>query len=179
MARETNLPCFLERLVATMAILSLLSIAACERNQQSDETTLQRIQREGVVRIGYANEAPYAYADEKSGRLTGEAPEIARVVLKQMGIERIEGVLTEFGSLIPGLKAQRPDRRRRRSERTTGPSCVRARRGLISKNHKPIKMESPDGFRPARFPCAMKREKSSVYWEPMKISANASRRTKN
>jgi polar amino acid transport system substrate-binding protein len=31
------------------------------------------------------------------------------VVLRDLGIERVEGVLTEFGSLIPGLKARRFD----------------------------------------------------------------------
>lgn len=72
-------------------------------------TTLERIQRQGVVRVGYANEAPYAYVDPESGRLTGEAPEIARVILGQMGVEQIEGVLTEFGALIPGLQAGRFD----------------------------------------------------------------------
>jgi polar amino acid transport system substrate-binding protein len=62
-----------------------------------------------VVRLGFANEAPYAYLDRESGRLTGEAPEVARVILNRMGIERVEGVLTEWGALIPGLKAGRFD----------------------------------------------------------------------
>lgn len=99
----------LKLLLAAAAFFCLLSSSGCERAEQSDETTLQRIQREGVVRIGYANEAPYAYIDRETSRLSGEAPEIARVVLKQMGVERVEGVLTEFGSLIPGLKARRFD----------------------------------------------------------------------
>ncbi len=99
----------LKFLGATVVLLCLLATTGCERDQRPDETTLERIQREGVVRIGYANEAPYAYVDQKTGRLTGEAPEIARVVLKQIGVERVEGVLTEFGSLIPGLKAKRFD----------------------------------------------------------------------
>jgi polar amino acid transport system substrate-binding protein len=109
MARRRTFRGFLEPLLTIAAVLGLLSIAGCEHVERSDETTLQRIQREGVVQIGYANEAPYAYADKQSGRLTGEAPEIARVVLKQMGVEHIEGILTEFGALIPGLKAKRFD----------------------------------------------------------------------
>lgn len=71
--------------------------------------TLERIRERGVVRIGYANEAPFAYMDATSGRLTGEAPEIARVVFAMLGVPRVEGVLTEFGSLIPGLQAGRFD----------------------------------------------------------------------
>lgn len=92
---------------------ALLAVAAisCSQDQRAraGESTLDRIRAEKTVRIGYANEAPYAYLDTKSGRLTGEAPEIARAVLKRMGVDEVEGVLTEFGSLIPGLKAKRFD----------------------------------------------------------------------
>lgn len=73
------------------------------------ESTLERIRRRGVVRVGYANEAPYAYLDSRTGELKGEAPAIARHVLAGMGVTEVEGVLTEFGSLIPGLKARRFD----------------------------------------------------------------------
>lgn len=75
----------------------------------SDLPTLERIRERGVVRVGYANEAPFAYFDSTTDRLTGEAPEIARVVFSMLGVPRIEGVLTEFGSLIPGLQAGRFD----------------------------------------------------------------------
>ena len=74
-----------------------------------DMPTLERIRERGVVRVGYANEAPFAYHDSSADRLTGEAPEIARVVFSLLGVPRIEGVLTEFGSLIPGLQAGRFD----------------------------------------------------------------------
>lgn len=71
--------------------------------------TLQRIKSTGVVRIGYANEAPYGYLDTKTNQITGEAPEIAKVVLRNMGATEIQPVVVEFGSLIPGLKADRFD----------------------------------------------------------------------
>lgn len=72
-------------------------------------TTLERAKSSGTLRVGYANEAPFAYMDSASGRLTGEAPEILRHVTNELGIANIEGVLTEFGSLIPGLQAGRFD----------------------------------------------------------------------
>ncbi|MFL1676854.1 ectoine/hydroxyectoine ABC transporter substrate-binding protein EhuB [Paenibacillus dendritiformis] len=72
------------------------------------ETVLDKAKREGYVTVGFANEKPYAYATP-DGQLTGEAVEVAREVLKRMGIEEMNGVLTEFGSLIPGLKAKRFD----------------------------------------------------------------------
>lgn len=63
----------------------------------------------GKVRVGYANEVPYAFLISSENRVTGEAVEIARVVLKRMGVNDVEGVLTGFGSLIPGLQASRFD----------------------------------------------------------------------
>jgi len=90
------------------ALLAVLALGACAGSRDG-EPTLERVKREGVVRVGFANEAPYAYLDSRADRLTGEAPELARAVLEEMGIREIEGVLTEFGALIPGLKAGRFD----------------------------------------------------------------------
>ncbi len=70
--------------------------------------TLEEARQKGAVRIGFANEAPFGFAD-KDGEATGEAPEIARVVFHRMGIERVDAVLTEWASLIPGLRAGRFD----------------------------------------------------------------------
>lgn len=72
------------------------------------DTALERIKAQGYIRVGFANEAPYGYATP-DGKLTGEAPEVAKAVLAKMGITQVDGVLTEFGSLIPGLKAGRFD----------------------------------------------------------------------
>lgn len=72
------------------------------------ETTLERAKEQGFIRVGFANEAPFGYATP-DGKLTGEAPEVAKAVLAKMGIAQVDGVLTEFGSLIPGLKAGRFD----------------------------------------------------------------------
>src|SRR5690606_5411399 len=79
----------------------------CGGDAPSD--TLAKAKREGKLRVGFANEPPFAYQESDSGRLTGEAPEIARVVLKELGVGETDGVLTEFGSLIPGLQAGRFD----------------------------------------------------------------------
>ena len=60
------------------------------------------------VRIGYANETPFAYT-ALDGSVTGESPEIVRKVFERMEIDTIKPVLTEWGSLIPGLRAGRFD----------------------------------------------------------------------
>ena len=69
------------------------------------QSTLERIKDTDQVTIAIANEAPYGYRDQ-SGQVTGEAPEIARVVLERLDPEiEIEWVSTDFGQLIPGLQA--------------------------------------------------------------------------
>lgn len=95
-------------------ILMIAALLGCQDttptdNSKSTQSTLAQARDKGTIRVGYANEAPYAYYDPEQDRLTGEAPEIARHVFEEMGIEKIEGVLTEFGALIPGLKAKRFD----------------------------------------------------------------------
>jgi polar amino acid transport system substrate-binding protein len=72
------------------------------------QSTLEKAREQGFIRIGFANEAPYGYATP-DGQLTGEAPEVAKAVLAKLGINEVDGVLTEFGSLIPGLQAGRFD----------------------------------------------------------------------
>lgn len=103
--------------ISLTGILALLILAAglgaifwqANRSNASAETTLARIQQAGTIRIGFANEAPYGYLDTSSGIVTGEAPEIAQEVLKRMGIEHVQPIVADFGSLIPGLKAKRFD----------------------------------------------------------------------
>jgi polar amino acid transport system substrate-binding protein len=72
------------------------------------ETTLERAKKQGFIRVGFANEAPYGYASP-DGKLTGESPEVVKAVLQKIGVPQVDGVLTEFGSLIPGLLAGRFD----------------------------------------------------------------------
>lgn len=88
--------------VGSMAVTALSVLPAAAQD------TLERLREQGYVRVGFANEAPYGYATP-AGELTGEAPEVAKVVLQRMGIPEVDGVLTEFGSLIPGLNAGRFD----------------------------------------------------------------------
>lgn len=72
------------------------------------ENTHERVFRSGTIRIGYALEAPYAFVNEE-GRVTGESPEVAKAVWQRLGVETIEWVQTDFGSLIAQLRAGRFD----------------------------------------------------------------------
>jgi polar amino acid transport system substrate-binding protein len=72
------------------------------------EDALSKYQKSKTITIGFANEIPYGYKDA-NGELKGEAPTVALAILKKLGITNVKAVVTEFGSLIPGLKAGRFD----------------------------------------------------------------------
>lgn len=91
------------------AVIVALVLSSCGCSQKSSTDGLTRVQEAKVLRIGYANEAPFAYLDQTTGEVSGEAPAIAKHIAAQLGIEKVEGVLTEFGALIPGLQAGRFD----------------------------------------------------------------------
>ena len=60
------------------------------------------------MRLGIAGEIPFGYID-RDGEFTGEAPEIAKVIFRRLGVPRVQPVPTEFSSLIPGLRARQFD----------------------------------------------------------------------
>jgi polar amino acid transport system substrate-binding protein len=99
-------------LLAGVAALGALGAAGCSRVATASDTEggdlLDRLRAQGVARLGIAGEIPFGYID-KNGELTGEAPELAKVIFKRLGVDRVQPVPTEFGSLIPGLASQQFD----------------------------------------------------------------------
>ncbi|MYN07943.1 ectoine/hydroxyectoine ABC transporter substrate-binding protein EhuB [Massilia sp. FT127W] len=87
---------------------AILLAAMMLANAARAETTLERIVRTGVLRLGYVDEAPFAYL-LPDGTLTGESAVIATEVLGRLGAQRIEPVAATWESLIPGLLAGRYD----------------------------------------------------------------------
>lgn len=71
-------------------------------------TDLAAIRKRGYIRVATANEVPYGYMDA-NGNATGIGPEVAKHILPEIGIKHIQWVVTPFGSLIPGLSADRFD----------------------------------------------------------------------
>ena len=69
---------------------------------------MDRINNGETIRIGFANEVPWAYPGENNAPL-GFANVHTLGVLKAMGYDNIEPVVTDWGGLIPGLKANRFD----------------------------------------------------------------------
>ncbi|MEU3093879.1 ectoine/hydroxyectoine ABC transporter substrate-binding protein EhuB [Streptomyces sp. NPDC006967] len=99
-------------LLAGVAALGALGAAGCSRVAAGSDVEggdlLERLRAQGVARLGIAGEIPFGYID-KDGELTGEAPELAKVIFKRLGVDRVQPVPTEFGSLIPGLASQQFD----------------------------------------------------------------------
>lgn len=69
---------------------------------------MDRIEAGETVRIGFANEVPWAYPGEGNAPL-GFVNAYVIGVLGEMGYDNIEPVVTEWGGLIPGLMANRFD----------------------------------------------------------------------
>ncbi|NDU73940.1 ectoine/hydroxyectoine ABC transporter substrate-binding protein EhuB [Actinomadura sp. DSM 109109] len=100
------------RTAVLLSAAAPLAAAGCSTTDPEKEKagggTLEKAKSSGTITVGFANEAPYGYTD-KSGKLTGEAPELARIIFKNLGIDEIKGVQVDFGGLIGGLNAKRFD----------------------------------------------------------------------
>lgn len=104
-------------LVAAGSALALTALAACTSTEggagggggdaEGGGSLLEQLQEEGSITVGFAGEAPYSY--EEDGELTGATVALHREIFSELGIDDVEGMSTEFGSLIPGLNANRFD----------------------------------------------------------------------
>lgn len=75
---------------------------------QPTGSTVDRLKQQGYARIAIANEPPYTQINP-DGSVTGAEPDVVAAVLKRMGVPRIEGIVTPYESMIPGLNASRWD----------------------------------------------------------------------
>ncbi|MES0160317.1 ectoine/hydroxyectoine ABC transporter substrate-binding protein EhuB [Mesorhizobium sp. C268A] len=87
--------------ITAMAIASFAGSA-------SAQSLLDKIKNGEAVRIGFSNEVPWAYPGENNEPL-GFVNAMTIDILKKLGTTKVEPVVTEWGSLIPGLQAGRFD----------------------------------------------------------------------
>lgn len=89
-------------------LIAVFSGALLASGPAAAQDTLEKLRDQGYVRAAFANEVPYGYVDDE-GNLTGESPEVAKEIFSRMGVDTVDGVLTEWASLLPGLNAGRWD----------------------------------------------------------------------
>ncbi|MFI1187617.1 ectoine/hydroxyectoine ABC transporter substrate-binding protein EhuB [Streptomyces californicus] len=85
-------------------------ITACSKTDSGSATgegALDKLRKQGFVRVAYANEAPYGYLEGKE--LKGEAPTLHREIFKALGVDELKPTLSEWDGLIPGLQAGKYD----------------------------------------------------------------------
>ncbi|HJB11439.1 MAG TPA: transporter substrate-binding domain-containing protein [Candidatus Brachybacterium merdavium] len=96
-----------------LSAAALGGVAACTSTDtgggggDGDGDLLSRLQEAGTITVGFAGEAPYSF--EEDGELTGATVALHREIFGELGIDEVEGVAVDFGSLIPGLTAERFD----------------------------------------------------------------------
>ncbi|WP_373414980.1 ectoine/hydroxyectoine ABC transporter substrate-binding protein EhuB [Ensifer aridi] len=100
---------FRRAIVKGVAALALAAIAITPfASAASAQPLLDKIKNGEPIRIGFSNEVPLAYSGP-NGEPLGAINEMTLDILKQLGTTKIEPVVTEWGSIIPGLVAGRFD----------------------------------------------------------------------
>ncbi|RKN39748.1 ectoine/hydroxyectoine ABC transporter substrate-binding protein EhuB [Streptomyces hoynatensis] len=99
-------------LLGGFAALGVLGAAGCSRIASAGTveggSLLDRLRDKGSAKIGIASEPPFGYIDD-DGEPTGEAPELAKVIFRKLGVDHVTPVPVDFSALIPGLQAQQFD----------------------------------------------------------------------
>jgi polar amino acid transport system substrate-binding protein len=93
-------------MAAAVAAATLVVVSGCGLGgDDAAAVTYEDAKSSGKIKVGFANEAPWAFLGA-DGQLTGYAPTVARAVLKRLGINEVEGVVTDFDGLIDGVRAK-------------------------------------------------------------------------
>lgn len=66
---------------------------------------LDKLKKQGYVKVGFADEQPYGFKDKDSGDASGESPAVIGYIFKQLGVDTLKPTVAEFNSLIPALNA--------------------------------------------------------------------------
>lgn len=72
------------------------------------ENLLSKLKQQGYATIAIANEPPFTEV-KPDGTLTGASVDVARAVMKKLGVPEIRYQIVDYGAMIPGLQARRFD----------------------------------------------------------------------
>lgn len=96
------------KITVKTCLLAVAAVGTLALGAASQAADLAAIQKSGTIRIAVANEIPYGYMD-LNGEAKGVGPDVAAHIAKALGIKNVKWTTTSFGSLIPGLQADRYD----------------------------------------------------------------------
>lgn len=94
-------------MTATAVVMTVMGVSITAAPAHAADT-LTMLKDQKFARIAIANEPPYTEV-KTDGTVTGAAPEVARAVLKKLGVEDVVASISEYGAMIPGLQARRWD----------------------------------------------------------------------
>lgn len=89
-------------------VSSCSSVPAGGPAKAATSNLLDTAKAQGFIRVGIANEPPYTQVSP-DGQVTGCEPDVLRAVCKRLGIDEVQGIITPYESMIPGLNANRWD----------------------------------------------------------------------
>ena len=91
-----------------LATMALGAFALASAPHAAFAGTLDDLRAQGYATVAVANEPPYS--DIKSdGYVTGAAPDVARAVMKILGVPELKAKVIGYGAMIPSLQARRVD----------------------------------------------------------------------
>jgi cyclohexadienyl dehydratase len=89
--------------------ISLILWDGASKTARAEESALLRIERTGVMRVGWALWFPWMTMDEKTKKLTGIGPDVIEELAKALGGVKIEWVADNWATLVAGLQANKFD----------------------------------------------------------------------
>ena len=105
--RGTGLVLSAAALGGGLAACSRTSTGGGDGGSEGGGDLLSQLQDAGKIVVGFAGEAPYSFED--GGELMGASVAMHREIFGELGIDEVEGKLTDWNSLIPGLNSRQFD----------------------------------------------------------------------
>jgi ABC-type amino acid transport substrate-binding protein len=97
------------RLVLLLIALAPIALAGLACARRSNENTLARIRRTGVLKIGTdATYPPFESVDPGTGQVVGFDVDVVRALAGRLGV-KADFTVVPFDGIIPGLKAEKYD----------------------------------------------------------------------
>ena len=96
----------ISKIISGAAGLALIASFAATVPAIADR--LEDLKAQGFARIAIANEPPFT-AVAADGKVSGAAPDVAKVIFERLGIPEVVASISEYGAMIPGLQAGRHD----------------------------------------------------------------------